>query len=143
MAKDIVLLKTEVIEKRHSSSTLSRKEAGADDLDNPTHESVPSQILAGWRLGAVIISLALGMFLVGVDASIIGVTVPKITETFHSLDDIAWYGSAYLLPCTVLQPSFGWFFKSFNVTYIYIGSVVLFEGMSCLQNGPQSLTDSL
>jgi MFS family permease len=77
----------------------------------------------------VIVSLALGMFLVGVDASVIGVAIPRITRTFHSLDDIAWYGSAYLLPCTVLQPSFGWFYKTFNMTYVYLVSVVLFEGM--------------
>ncbi|KAF2806678.1 efflux pump antibiotic resistance protein [Mytilinidion resinicola] len=72
------------------------------------------------------------MFLVGIDASIIGVAIPRITASFRSLDDIAWYGSAYMLPCTVLQPSFGAFFKSFNVTYVYMASIILFEAGSVL-----------
>jgi MFS family permease len=98
------------------------EEDGYDDTQS-------SGVLAGWKLNAVIVSLALGMFLVGVDASVIGVAIPRITKTFHSLDDIAWYGSAYMLPCTVLQPSYGWFYKTFNMTYVYLVSVVLFEGM--------------
>jgi MFS family permease len=101
----------------------------AEEMGEESGDVLPSGTLVGWRLGAVTVSLALGMFLVGVDASVIGIAIPRITESFGSLNDIAWYGSAYMLPCTVLQPSFGWFYKIFNVTYVYLVSVVLFEGM--------------
>jgi MFS family permease len=86
--------------------------------------------LTGWRLRLVTITLALGMFLVGVDSSIIGVVTPSITTTFHAMDDISWYGSGYMLPHTVLQPTLGTFYKSFNVTYVYLVSVLIFEGKS-------------
>lgn len=124
MANNTVSTCAQTQEKHHESTPADpggRNEKGG--------ELSSSQNLAGWSLRAVIASLALGMFLVGVDASVIGVAIPRITETFHSLDDISWYGSAYMLPCTVLQPSFGWFYKIFNVTYVYLVSVVLFEGM--------------
>ena len=88
------------------------------------------EYLEGWRLALATISLAMGMFLAGVDSSIIGVTVPRLTSSFHSLDDIAWYGSAYMLPHTVLQPTFGAFYKSFNITYVYLSSILVFEGES-------------
>ncbi|KAF2683004.1 MFS general substrate transporter [Lentithecium fluviatile CBS 122367] len=72
------------------------------------------------------------MFLVGVDSSIIGVVTPRIMTTFHSMDDIAWYGSGYMLPHTVLQPTLGTFYKAFNVTYVYLLSIFIFEVGSCL-----------
>jgi hypothetical protein len=85
------------------------------------------EYLTGWKLKIVTLTLALGMFLVGVDSSIIGVVTPRITTAFHSMDDIAWYGSGYMLPHTVLQPTLGTFYKSFHVTYVYFFSVVIFE----------------
>ena len=29
---------------------------------------------------------------------IIAVAIPRITDEFHDLNDVGWYGSAYLLP---------------------------------------------
>jgi len=106
--------------------TIASTEIFNDDNSNGSSQTYST----GWRLCAVTVSLALGMFLVGVDSSVIGVAIPRITETYQSLDDIAWYGSAYMLPCTILQPSFGWLYRIFNVTYIYLSSVILFEGLS-------------
>jgi MFS family permease len=74
----------------------------------------------------------LGMFLVGVDSSIIGVVTPKITTSFQAMDDIAWYGSGYMLPHTVLQPTFGSFYKMFNVKAVYLTSIAVFESKSLL-----------
>lgn len=84
--------------------------------------------LRSWRLAIVILSLCLGTFLIALDTTIIGVAVPRITTDFRSLQDIAWYGSAYLLTVTVLQPTFGNLYKFFNVKVTYMMSIVLFEG---------------
>lgn len=59
--------------------------------------------LSSWNLGIVIASLCLGTFLIAFDVNIIGVAVPRITTTFHSLDDVGWYGSAYLLTVTAFE----------------------------------------
>ena len=69
----------------------------------------------------------LGMFLVGVDSSIIGVVTPKITTAFQAMDDIAWYGSGYMLPHTVLQPTFGSLYKMFSMKAVYLMSILVFE----------------
>ncbi|KAE8350321.1 hypothetical protein BDV28DRAFT_151062 [Aspergillus coremiiformis] len=55
----------------------------------------------------VILALYFAVFLVALDQTIIGVAVPKITDQFKSIEDIAWYGSAYFLTSTALQPSYG------------------------------------
>lgn len=63
----------------------------------------------------VILALYLAIFLVALDQTIIGVAIPKITDQFKSISDIAWYGSAYFLTSTALQPSYGRIYKIFSV----------------------------
>ena len=83
--------------------------------------------LKSWRLGIVTASLCLGTFLVALDVNIIGVALPKITSIFNSLDDVSWYGTAYLLTVTAFQPTMGFLYKSFNVRLVYFSNVVIFE----------------
>lgn len=54
--------------------------------------------------------------------------IPTITTVFHSLNDVGWYGSAYLLTTTSLQPLFGKIYANFNVKLTYLFALVLFEG---------------
>lgn len=72
--------------------------------------------------------------------NIIGVAIPKITTEFNSLDDIAWYGSAYLLTVTAFQPLFGSLYKFFNTKITYLTSIVIFEGMEKAPRGYQTCT---
>ncbi|KAI1363649.1 MFS general substrate transporter [Xylaria arbuscula] len=83
--------------------------------------------LQSWRLAVVIGSLCLGIFLLGLDQNIIGVAIPRITTEFRALDDIAWYGSAYLLTITAFQPFFGNLYKYFNAKVVYVVSLLIFE----------------
>ena len=68
----------------------------------------------------IIMALYLAVFLVALDQTIIGVAIPKITDQFKSISDIAWYGSAYFLTSTALQPSYGRIYKIFSVSQILI-----------------------
>ncbi|KAF2787729.1 MFS general substrate transporter [Melanomma pulvis-pyrius CBS 109.77] len=102
------------------------------DTSEFTENLSDNPYLTGWKLRLVTGTLMLGMFMVGVDSTIIGVVTPKITTAFHSMDDIAWYGSGYMLPHTVLQPTLGAVYRSFSVTWIYLISIAIFEVGSCL-----------
>ncbi|KAF7861434.1 hypothetical protein EAF04_007999 [Stromatinia cepivora] len=102
------------------------------DGSNMHATAVTSHYLQGWKLGVVITSLTLGIFLIALDTTIIGVAIPKITSDFRNLDDIAWFGSAYLLTVTAFQPSFGTLYKFFNAKYVYLVSIVIFEVGSIL-----------
>ena len=35
---------------------------------------------------------------------IIAVAIPRITDQFHELNDVGWYGSAYLLTACCMYP---------------------------------------
>ncbi|KAF7946638.1 hypothetical protein EAE96_009631 [Botrytis aclada] len=123
-------------EKDRRSRTLVEKEAFPENgqtkelLEDVKDSS--DRYLTRWRLTLVTISLALGMFLTGVDSSVIGVATPGITTSFHTIDDLAWYGSGYMLPHTALQPILGALYKSFNVRYVFLISIIVFEVGSCL-----------
>ena len=91
--------------------------------------SLPSsEHLAGWRLAMVIMSLYLGTFVMALDTNIIGVAVPKISSEFKALEDVAWYGSAYLLTVTAFQPAFGNLYKFFSIEGTYRTCIAVFEG---------------
>ena len=87
------------------------------------------QYLTSWKLGLVTASLYLGTLLVAIDTTIISVAVPKISTVFRALDDIGWYGSAYLITVTACQPSFGKIYRFYDVKTVYLSSIVIFEGM--------------
>ncbi|RMZ91346.1 hypothetical protein DV736_g1425, partial [Chaetothyriales sp. CBS 134916] len=71
--------------------------------------------------------LFLSTFVVALDNTIIATAIPRITTVFNSLDDVGWYGSAYLLTTTSLQPSFGKVYTYFNIKWTYISALIIFE----------------
>ncbi|KAK1147155.1 hypothetical protein N8T08_001894 [Aspergillus melleus] len=58
-----------------------------------------------------------------------------MTNQFHSFDDIAWYGSAYMLTGCVMQLPLGMLYKMYPVKIVYITSVVIFEVGSAVCGG--------
>lgn len=96
--------------------------------DSPAAFSQSNTSLQAWKLIVIIGSLCLGVFLYGLDVNIVGVAIPRITTDFGSLDNVAWYGSAYLLSVTAFQPGFGTVYKYFNAKWVYMASLLIFEG---------------
>lgn len=58
--------------------------------------------------------------------------MPQITDDFHSVTDIGWYGSAYLLTTCAFQLLFGKLYAFFDIKAVFMASVVLFEAGSAL-----------
>ena len=96
-------------------------EAAVDDESKYPH-GVPLWVLT--------FGLCVSVFVVALDNTIIATAIPKITTVFDSLNDVGWYGSAYLLTTTSLQPSFGKIYTYFNVKWTFILALVLFEAGS-------------
>ncbi|GJN72051.1 hypothetical protein PLIIFM63780_005614 [Purpureocillium lilacinum] len=81
----------------------------------------------GLTLVLIITALCLAVFLVALDQTIIAPALGAITAQFQSVKDIGWYGSAYLLTTTALQPMYGAVYKLFNVKLVYLFAVFIFE----------------
>ena len=80
------------------------------------------------KLALIILCLSLGSLLVAIDTTIISVAIPKISTDFNALNDIGWYGSAYLATLTAFQPTMGTVYKVFSPNVAYLGSILIFEG---------------
>jgi MFS family permease len=58
--------------------------------------------------------------------------IPQITSRFHSLHDVGWYGSSYLLASAALQPLTGKIYSLFNTKWTFICFFAVFEFGSLL-----------
>nr|OQO27038.1 hypothetical protein B0A51_04038 [Rachicladosporium sp. CCFEE 5018] len=83
--------------------------------------------VTGMKLWAVMVPLCLSFFLVLLDTSVISTAIPTITNHFHSLPDVGWYGAAYQLSAAVLQPLAGKLYVSFSNKWTYLAFFALFE----------------
>lgn len=81
----------------------------------------------GLRLAALLISIFSTIFLIALDRLIIATAIPAITDEFHSLQDVGWYGSAYLLTTCSFQLMFGKLYKFYSVKTTFLACVLLFE----------------
>ncbi|KAJ7160525.1 major facilitator superfamily domain-containing protein [Mycena crocata] len=96
----------------------------------------------GLKLFLIIGALSLSLFLVALDNTIIATAIPKITDRFHSLDDVGWYGSAYLLTTAAVQLMFGRIYTVLSVKWVYVGSIIVFE-LGSLTCGVAQSSDAL
>ncbi|KAH6894421.1 major facilitator superfamily domain-containing protein [Thelonectria olida] len=79
------------------------------------------------KLSLILFALCLAIFLVALDQTIIAPALGAITAQYQSVKDIGWYGSAYLLTTTALQPMYGAIYKLFNVKIAYLAAIFIFE----------------
>ena len=47
----------------------------------------------GLKLVVIILGLQFAVFCVALDNTIISTAIPRITDQFHALEDVGWYGS--------------------------------------------------
>lgn len=80
-----------------------------------------------FRLSLIASAVTLCIFLVALDLTIISTAIPRITDEFHSLDQVGWYGSAFFLTVAAFQATWGKAFKYFDLKLSFILSIFIFE----------------
>ncbi|EPE30603.1 MFS general substrate transporter [Glarea lozoyensis ATCC 20868] len=97
----------------------------------PTQDAAQTQARAvypsGFKLVIIMTSLLLGTTLMALDTTIISVATPTITAEYHTLNDVGWYGAAYLMTLTATTPISANFFKYFNPKYVYLAAIGIFK----------------
>lgn len=53
--------------------------------------------------------------------------IPYLSNEFHSFRNFAWYGSAYLLTASVLQPLFARIYDGFHLKWTLVSALIVFE----------------
>ncbi|KFX98668.1 hypothetical protein O988_04252 [Pseudogymnoascus sp. VKM F-3808] len=108
---------------------VSRAHEEKHDLQDEAIAQEESEIqsLSLLKLTLVLISLCAATFTVALDQTIIATAIPQITTQFHSLNDVGWYGSAYLLTTCSFQLLFGKLFVIFPAKWIFLIAITIFE----------------
>ncbi|KAJ5281778.1 hypothetical protein N7478_007150 [Penicillium angulare] len=117
---------------RHQIESDRAPEIAPNDVSPASQEAKDKseneeQLLTGLRLVLVIVALLCAMFLVALDRTIIATAVPKISDEFHAIGDIAWYASAYLLTSSATQLLWGRVYTFYSTKIIFLTAVVVFE----------------
>lgn len=73
-----------------------------------------------------------GTFMVILDTSIVNVALPQIGVDFHSIANVEWIVTAYLLALGLAQPPTGWLTDRFGKRKVFCGCVFLFSVGSLL-----------
>ncbi|TVY36006.1 putative efflux pump [Lachnellula subtilissima] len=81
----------------------------------------------GIRLFLVIVAVLFSILLVALDQTIVATAIPKITDEFHGLNKVSWYGSAYFMTFGGFQSSWGKAFKYFPLKWTFLFSMFIFE----------------
>lgn len=110
------------ITQRVSAATMEHLE-----VEEPVTIETPSSL---WQLTTTFAALVLTIFLVSLDMTIVGTAIPRISQEYHSLDDVGWYGSAFFLTMAAFQSSWGKTYKYFDIKWTFVMSVMIFEAGS-------------
>ncbi|KAL3961236.1 hypothetical protein ACCO45_002759 [Purpureocillium lilacinum] len=104
-----------------------RADAAAECQRHDSGNVETEQLPKGFRFLAIIGSLMLCCFLAALDMTIVATAVPAISDTFQSLSDIAWYGSAFFLTQTTFQATWGKAYGIFDLRTAFAVSILIFE----------------
>ncbi|KAF1970507.1 MFS general substrate transporter [Bimuria novae-zelandiae CBS 107.79] len=72
---------------------MSHETEQSDNVTDPVEHIEDHEYPEGFRLAAIVGALVLSIFLASLDTIIITTAIPSITNDFHSLQDVGWYGS--------------------------------------------------
>lgn len=94
--------------------------AELERIESSLYPKLPQLILI---LGAV----ALTIFLVALDMTIVATAIPRITDEFHSLSDVGWYGSGFFLTVGAFQSTWGKAYKYWSLKWVFLLAMFIFE----------------
>ncbi|KAJ4332357.1 hypothetical protein N0V87_008465 [Didymella glomerata] len=75
----------------------------------------------------IMIGMYMSVFLVALDRTIVAIAVPALTNTFDSISDVGWYGSAYLLTGACCNPIFGRIYQLYSTKWAFLAAILIFE----------------
>ncbi|KAK4624090.1 putative efflux pump gsfJ [Fulvia fulva] len=99
-----------------------------EDPSKPQNDLVPADTYSsGLTMWLSLLGVATAYFIVPLDVSIVATAIPKITDQFQSIQDVAWYGSAFMMALGGFQSAWGKAYKYLPIKPTYLASVFIFE----------------
>lgn len=119
----------------------ARNEVPQGETSTDSESDGKKRTIRGFRWVIVCISLYVTCFLYGLDTTIAADVQGPVTEAFGQVDQLAWIGAGFPLGSVCVILLLGTLYNSFNIKWVFITTVVLFEAGSALCGGaPNSKT---
>ncbi|EER29954.1 Major Facilitator Superfamily protein [Coccidioides posadasii C735 delta SOWgp] len=96
------------------------------DNDNDNDNDSVKYPSAFWA-SCVSVGVALALFLVGLDMTIVAAAIPRITDDFKGINLVGWYASAYFIALACFQPFWGKVYPFFSIKYTFLLAVFIFD----------------
>lgn len=94
-----------------------------DEMENPDRPK-------GFKFAVAYSCILLGDFFVGYDTSCVTTLTPVISDEFHAIGDVGWYGIAYILALASTVLAFGQLYTLLPVKPVFLLSFVVFTAGS-------------
>ena len=110
-----------------SNNELEKPPTIPDDSEQDLSRIDTADYPHGLRLFFIFTALVLSIFLGSLDMTIVATAIPRITDEFHSLDQVGWYGAAFFLTIGAFQSTWGKAYKYFPLKTTFLLSFAIFE----------------
>ncbi|KND91004.1 putative HC-toxin efflux carrier TOXA [Tolypocladium ophioglossoides CBS 100239] len=94
----------------------------------------------GVQVALIMTCILCAIFLMSLDRTIIATAIPTMTDEFNSINDIGWYGSAFMLTTSCFQLLWGKVYTFYPAKYVFLALLGLFEvGSAICGAAPNSI----
>lgn len=84
------------------------------------------QYASGARLVLIMLTVFLSTLLTALEIGIIATAIPALTDTFHRIDDVGWYGSATFICAGAASPIWGKVYTFLDVKSVFLSSIIFY-----------------
>lgn len=102
-------------------------------------DGLPSRPYNGWQWLFTCVAIYSSAFLYGLDNTIVADVQAAVIETFGSVEKLGWLGIGFPLGSIAVILSIGKAYSIFNMKWLYIASLVMFEAGSALCGGAPNI----
>ncbi|KAI1162627.1 major facilitator superfamily domain-containing protein [Nemania serpens] len=111
------------------ASATEEKNAFSDNA-NATKDDVRK--ITGFRWFLICAALYISALIYGLDTTIAADIQGAVVETFGEVSQLAWIGAGFPLGSVAVILPYGFLFTKFNMKWLYVGGIVLFQAGSAL-----------
>ena len=108
-----------------------------DSGDTETDDDVRQ--ITGFCWFLICAALYLSALMYGLDTTIAVDVQGAVIQRFHKIDKLAWIGAAFPLGLVLVILPYGFLFTIFNMKWLYIARIVLFQGGPALCGGAPNM----
>jgi MFS family permease len=111
--------------KRDQHSTSEDIQEKQDSVEALPDGNEP-EYATGFRLFLIMFTIIMSTILTALEIGIISTAIPAITDEYHRIDDIGWYGSVTFLLAGPSAPLWGKLYKFLNVKWVFLASLAIY-----------------